>query len=87
MFSSLAMAVALLALPQAGARSSDGRSYVTGYFDLQLDGIKCGLIQKFEGGDVEGEVTTLPLAQDYLVRKQIGNVKYNDFKITMAPAM
>lgn len=61
--------------------ASDGRSYVTGYFALDLDGIRCGLIQKFEGGDVEGEVTTLPLAHDYSVRKHIGNVKYNDFTV------
>jgi len=67
--------------------ASDGRSYVTGYFDLQLDGVKCGLIQKFSGGDVEGEVTTLPLAHDYYVKKHIGNVKYNDFEVTMGLAM
>ena len=42
--------------------ASDGRSYVTGYFAMDLDGVKCGLIQKFEGGDVEGQVTTLPIA-------------------------
>ena len=67
--------------------ASDGRSYVTGYFAMDLDGVKCGLIQKFEGGDVEGEVTTLPIAHDYYVAKQIGNVKYNDFTVQMGLSM
>lgn len=67
--------------------ASDGRSYVTGYFAMDLDGVKCGLIQKFEGGDVEGQVTTLPIAHDYYVAKQIGNVKYNDFTVQMGLSM
>jgi hypothetical protein len=40
---------------------SDGRSYVTGYYGLVLDGIDCGLAQKVEGGDVEGEGRVLTL--------------------------
>jgi hypothetical protein len=56
---------------------SDGRSYVPAYFALDLDGVKCGLIQKVEGGDVEGEVTNLP----------IGHVKYNDFTVQMGLSM
>jgi hypothetical protein len=67
--------------------ASDGRSYVTGYFAMDVDGVKCGLIQKFEGGDIEGEVTTLPLAHDYYVKKHIGNVKYNDFTVQMGLSM
>lgn len=67
--------------------ASDGRSYVTGYFAMDLDGVKCGLIQKFEGGDIEGEVTTLPLAHDYYVKKHIGNVKYNDFTVQLGLSM
>jgi hypothetical protein len=67
--------------------ASDGRSYVTGYFALDLDQVKCGLIQKFEGGDIEGEVTNLPLAHDYYIKKHIGNVKYNPFTLQMGLAM
>ena len=67
--------------------ASDGRSYVTGYFAMDLDGVKCGLIQKFSGGAIEGEVTTLPLAHDYYVKKHIGNVKYNDFDVQMGLSM
>ncbi len=67
--------------------ASDGRSYVTGYFAMDLDGVKCGLIQKFEGGEVEGEVATLPLAHDYYVKKQIANVKYNAFTVQLGLSM
>jgi hypothetical protein len=67
--------------------ASDGRSYVTGYFALDLDGLACGLIQKFEGGDIEGEVTNLPLAHDYYIKKHIGNVKYNDYTVQMGLSM
>jgi len=54
---------------------------------MDLDGVKCGLIQKFEGGDIEGEVSTLPIAHDYYVKKQIANVKYNDFTVQMGLSM
>jgi hypothetical protein len=30
--------------------------------------VSCGLIQKFEGGDIEGEVTNLPIAHDYYIK-------------------
>ena len=67
--------------------ASDGRSYVTGYFALDLDGVKCGLIQEFAGGDIEGDVTTLPMAHDYYIKKHIGNVKYNEFNLKMGLSM
>src|SRR5262245_26070462 len=64
--------------------ASEGRSYVTGYFDLMLDGLNCGLIPKFSGGDIEGDVTTLPMAHDYYIKKHIGNVKINDFDLSLS---
>jgi hypothetical protein len=67
--------------------AGDGRSYVSGYFVLDLDGFKCGLIQKFEGGDIEGDVTNLPMAHDYYVKKHIGNVKYHDFALQLSLSM
>jgi hypothetical protein len=54
---------------------------------MDVDNVKCGLIQKFSGGDIEGEVTTLPLAHDYYVKKHIGNVKYNAFDVQMGLSM
>jgi hypothetical protein len=72
-------------LPQAGTRASDGRSYVTGYFALDLDGVKCGLIQKFSGGDVEGDVTTLPRPGATGFRPS--GTRYRDFEVAMGLSM
>ena len=57
--------------------ASDGRSYVTGNFALSLDGFNCGLIQKFEGGDIEGE----------LVPQPGGQVWSNDLEVQMGISM
>ncbi|MDP4219800.1 MAG: phage tail protein [Bacteroidota bacterium] len=35
--------------------TQSGRSYVSGNFELDLDGVKAGLVQKLEGGDVQGD--------------------------------
>lgn len=67
--------------------ASDGRSYVSGYFALKLDDINCGLIQKFEGGDIEAAVVTLPMAHDYYTKKHLGGVKYNEFSVQMGLSM
>ena len=87
MISGIFAALALLALPQAGTRASDGRSYVTGYYQMMLDGVSCGLIQKFEGGDVEADITQIPIQHNYLVAKHLGNLKYNDFVVAMPLSM
>jgi hypothetical protein len=57
--------------------ASDGRSYVTGYFAMDLDGVKCGVIHKLSGGDVEDEPTILPGE----------NVKYSDFTVDISLSM
>jgi len=67
--------------------ASDGRSYVRGHFCFTLDGFNCGLIQKVEGGDVVGEVTQLPEAHNYYVRKHIANVKYSPMKVQLGVSM
>ena len=67
--------------------ASDGRSYVTGIFDMTLDGIACGIVKDFKGGDIKGEVATLPMSHDYYMKKQIGNVQYTGFDLTMGMSM
>lgn len=65
----------------------DGRSYATSNFWLAMDGMDCGIIQKFEGGDVEMEVTQLPVAHNYYTAKMGGNINYSGFKITTGISM
>lgn len=66
---------------------SDGRSYVTGYFALDIDGLDCGLLQKIDGGHIESEITIIPLAHDYFVKKQLGTFRYRDFTAQLGLAM
>jgi hypothetical protein len=70
-----------------GPAAAAPRSYVTGYFALKLDDINCGLIQKFEGGEIEGEVVEEERGADGLVKKHLGNVKYNEFSVQMGLTM
>jgi len=67
--------------------ASDKRSYTSANFSLDLDNFKCGILQKVEGGDIEGAVVTLPLSGEYVTKKQLGNLKYNDFKVQCSLAM
>jgi len=66
---------------------SDGRSYVTGYFALDIDGLDCGLLQKVDGGNIEAEITTIPIAHDYFVAKQIATFRYREFSATLGLSM
>ncbi len=40
-----------------------------------------------EGGDIEGAVVNLPVSGDYIQKKQLGNLKYNDFKVACGLSM
>jgi phage tail-like protein len=59
--------------------ASDKRSYSIANYSLDLDGVKCGILQEFSGGDRSGEVAEFSEAHDYYKRKQISNVKYEDY--------
>ncbi len=63
-----------------------GRSYVGGNFEMQLDGINCGQVQKWEGGNVSADVIETPISAGYLPKKNIGNITYNDFSLQMIGA-
>jgi len=67
--------------------AKDGRSYTSANFALELDGFKCGILQKVEGGNIEAAVVKLARADQLTVMKHLGNVKYNDFKLTCSLAM
>lgn len=67
--------------------ASDKRSYVRGHFVFTLDGFNCGQVQKVEGFDVDAEVTNLPEAHNYYVRKHVQNVKYSPGKVQFGAVM
>ena len=67
--------------------SVEGRSFVVGYYGLQLDGFDCGIIPKIEYGGTEGVVSEIPQAFDYYKSKQIAQVKYNEITAQLGLSM
>jgi phage tail-like protein len=63
------------------------RSYTSGRFLLDLDGVRCGLIESLEGGNVSAEVISERVGPDYFVKKHIGQPKYEDFSIRIGLSM
>ena len=55
------------------------RSYVSGNFMFNLDGVKCGFVKSVEGGDVTAEVVEEKQGPDKFTKKHIGQPKYEDF--------
>jgi phage tail-like protein len=63
--------------------AADARSYVSGNFALELDGLNCGFLKSIEGGDVTAEVINEAVGQDYFVHKHIGKPKYSDITVSV----
>jgi phage tail-like protein len=58
------------------------RGYTSGAFALQIDGKPAGNLSSVEGGEVYGVVALEQIGSDSVVRKHIGDVKYEDITIT-----
>jgi phage tail-like protein len=82
-----AIAVSLAVSAAALAFSADGRSYVTGYYLLELDGVKTGFIKSVDGGGISADVVTEPLGAASFAKKHIGQLKYEDFTIQVGFGM
>lgn len=61
--------------------AADARSYAAAKYALELDGVAAGWIHSFEGGNVRGVVSEIPLASNPLVKKHLGNVRYEPVTI------
>jgi hypothetical protein len=62
------------------------RSFVAGNFEFQLDGIACGQVKDWKGGNVKAEVVNTPISAFYWDKKNIGNITYNPFEINLIGA-
>jgi hypothetical protein len=62
-------------------------AYAAGYFELQLDGVRVGILNKIGGGNLEAEVIKLPQSDNYYGRRQLGNPKFDDVTIQCGLAM
>lgn len=57
------------------------RSFAAGNFALQLDGVSCGFLKAVDGGDISADVISEPAGPSGLVKKHIGQPKYEDFEL------
>jgi hypothetical protein len=53
---------------------------------MQLDGVSCGQVQSWSGGNVSADVVETPISAFYLPKKNIGRITYNDFDMKMIGA-
>ena len=66
---------------------ADVRSYVSGNFFFELDGVKCGFLKSIDGGAITAEVITEAVGPTYFAKKHIGGPKYEDFTMQIGFSM
>lgn len=65
----------------ATGAAAPGRSNAVGGYALELDGVIVGWVESVEGGHPVADVVTEKLGGDHLLRKHIGNVKYEEITL------
>lgn len=63
------------------------RSFVSGNFALALDNVNCGFVKSVAGGGISAVVINEPAGPDYLVKKHIGQPRYEDFSMEIGFSM
>ncbi len=74
--------ISLMPLLMASSHRERGGGYV-----LELDGITAGWLFSVEGGHAVADVVTEKMGGDYLQKKHIGNVKYEDISLQCSTGM
>jgi phage tail-like protein len=57
------------------------RSYVSGNFFFNLDGVKCGFLKSVDGGGIKADVINEAGGSEFYVKKHIGQPNYEDFEM------
>ena len=87
----LAGGVALLSVsgfrPQSAAAAVDSRVFVGGSSALELDGQFIDFLKSAEGGFPKADVIQEPMGPNYIVKKHVGQPKYQDIAIQSDLAM
>ncbi len=63
------------------------RSYVSGNFFMELDGVKCGFIRSIAGGGVSAEVINELGGPNYFIKKHVGQPIYLPFTMDVGFSM
>jgi len=58
--------------------STNARAYGSGKYAIELDNVHCGWVGELDGGHAVADVVTEKLGGDWLQKKHIGNVKYEE---------
>lgn len=70
------------------AISSNNRAYGAGKYSISLDGTgNCGWISSVEGGNAVADVITEKIGGDWLQKKHLGNVKYEEISFQCGTGM
>ncbi|HWI60491.1 MAG TPA: phage tail protein [Symbiobacteriaceae bacterium] len=77
----------LLALLSVLMGATPGRGYSATKYALELDGVVVGWVTAVEGGGAAGEVVTEKMGPDYLAKKHIGAVKYEEISFKAGAGM
>lgn len=80
-------AIAKATEQQAEAADSKQRSYNTGKFMLELDGVHAGWLYSAEGGDATGHVVSEKQGSDGIIRKHLAGVKYEEISLSFGAEM
>lgn len=83
----LLLGLMLLSTGSAAAPQDAKRSYVPGYFGLELDGVFVGWVSGVEGGNAVSEVVVEQPGPDHIQRKHIAAVKYEDITLSFGTGM
>ena len=69
----------------AGAASAqESRSYTAGRSMLHIDGVFCGYLQRWEGGEARADVVVEAPGTDKISKKHVGNIRYTPIVATIA---
>jgi hypothetical protein len=69
------------------AISVNKRAFGQGKYALDLDNVKCGWVSDVDGGHAVADVVTEKLGGDWLAKKHIGNVKYEEISFKCGTGM
>lgn len=83
----VAAVVTLVLATSSAAVPPTTRSYVSGNYFLNLDGVKVGFLKSVDGGAISAQVIEQPLGSLYYVKKHIGTPKYEDFTMQLGFAL
>lgn len=72
---------------ESATMATDKRSYVAGSFALEIQGVTAGFVKSVEGGDASADVVTEKLGTDFIARKHLAGVKYQDIALSFGTGM